>query len=171
MFVRAFSVGAVILVASGAGCSSPESIDTEQVDNADTAASPIENVAQYADCRDNGHGSSGSNVFLGEIGNRDPGTSSTFRTAECIVGRLKGKADPQGNFRPYHLQSFKRTPAGQTFFFKREVSHAPGAPPSECLKIKTSVVVGATDVFVTVQRVKQLPPPRADGWCTDNGET
>jgi len=38
------------------------------------------------------------------------------------------------------------------------------------VKLKLSVAVGPTDAFVTIARVKRLPPPRADGLCSDNGE-
>lgn len=78
-----------------------------------------------------------------------------------------------GNFRPYHLQSFKTaSPGKQTFIFKRDESqNTIGAPPSECLKIKLSAAVGATDVFVTIERVKQLAPKPEGELRSDNGET
>ncbi len=46
-----------------------------------------------------------------------------------------------------------------------------GEAPSECLKIKLSFTIGATDVYVTIDRVKQLPPVTQGHLCSDNGET
>jgi hypothetical protein len=96
-----------------------------------------------------------------------------FIVTECITRHITA-ADPE--MRSYNLQSFKTfalRPNGggrQHFFLKRGPTTPPTNQPA-CLKVKLYVTVGATDVNATIERVKQLPPPRADGLCADNGET
>lgn len=157
---------ALALTVSTLGCSVAGSApDPEVALEAEAATLPVEDVAQYASCLDNGH--SGL-LDLGQLNaDRDPATRATFATASCIVGRL---TQFQGKFRPYNLQSFKNLAGEQRFFFKRVSFNTTGEAAPQCLKIKMTAVVGPTDAFVTITRVKQLPPPRADGLCEDAGE-
>ena len=164
----------IILVTAGA-CAASSSQDDEVSDDsldgkADGAGNPIEDVHAYDDCLL--HGTSTSTISLGMLGFRDPATTTGFVVTECITGHLTA-ADPQ--MRPYNLQSVKKaalqTQGGgrQIYFLKRGTTAESSNEPA-CLKVKLFVTVGATDVFVTIERVKQLPPPRADGLCSDNGE-
>lgn len=166
MMPRSILYTGLFLVATACGSTEIDHSATPlEVSRSALAASSVEDVRQYDDCRDNGHSST---INLGKLNaDRDPATRAMFTTASCIVGRL---TQFRGRFRPYNLQSFKNTTAGQTFFFKRISDNIIGEPPSECLKIKLSATVSPTDVYVTIDRVKQLPPPRTDGLCADNGE-
>lgn len=159
-----------------ASCVGQELVDAPEATEAtEKAASPIEDVKRYDHCLV--HGVSTSTLDLGGMAVYPfPPIRSMFVVAECIVGDLKMF---QGQHRPYQLQSYKtqkvyeQAPGGPgadtTFFFKR-FTHSGEAPP-ECLKVKMNSKVGATDVFVTIQRVKQLPPTTRGGLCSDNGET
>ena len=152
----------------GAGCSDAQGADpsTDPVAS-ESALTAVEDVHQYDNSRSNGL-SATTGVDLGNLEKGDPATRADFETADCIVGRL---TKFHGRFRPYNLQSFKTTSGGHhTFIFKRMSENIIGEAPSECLKIKLSAVVGATDAFVTIERVKALPAPRPDGLCADNGE-
>ncbi|MEZ4360847.1 MAG: hypothetical protein R3B48_11760 [Kofleriaceae bacterium] len=169
MMTRISSLTLLALGLGLLGCSVAETDDagdpTLDLDPA-AATSPVEETTQYNDCRDNGHS---TDIDLGQVNAaRDPGTRAAFATASCIVGRL---TQFRGTFRPYNLQSFKNLPGNEArFFFKRISNNVTGEPASECLKIKMTSTVSPTDVYVTITRVKVLPPPRADGLCTDNGE-
>lgn len=171
MTLRSLPLAGLFLCATLGGCSGAEptpssdlELDSDQV----TSALSVEDVKQYDGCRDNGH--SGGPVELGRLNaDIDPATRAMFGTAECIVGRL---TKFKGKFRPYNIQSFKNTSAGKTFFFKRVSENVIHEAPSECLKIKMTATVGATDVYVTITRVKQLPAVSpGTGLCSDNGET
>ena len=169
MFSNSVPMVAFLVCLSSAGCASTDPAPPEDVDEALGAATGIEDTKKYDACRENGHGSSGSSLDLGKIRDHDPATQASFSTADCIIGRM---SQFKGAFRPYHLQSFKTTaPSKQTFIFKRENQNVTGEAPSECLKIKLTSLLGATDVFVTVERVKQLAPKPAGQLCSDNGET
>lgn len=149
------------------GCSvaQPEELSSDE-DPTLAALLPVEDTAQYANCRDNGHSS--STMDLGQLNPaRMPQVRAAFTTAGCIVGRL---TQFEGVFRPYNLQSFKLLDGEYRFFFKRVSTNVVGEKPSQCLKIKMTAFAGPTDVFVTITRVKQLPPPRADGLCADGTE-
>lgn len=154
---------------SSAACVGTDSETVETVDEALGTAASVEDVRQYDSCRENGHGSSGSILDLERIRDNDPAINASFATASCIIGRL-GKLN--GQFLPYHLQSFKpRGPGQQAFIFKRHRRNVVNEGPSECLKIKLTSLVGATDVYVTIERVKQLPSAPGNNLCSDNGET
>jgi hypothetical protein len=136
----------------------------------DGPANPIENVHAYDDCLI--HGVSDSLLHLGMLGFRDPAASKGFAVTECITNQI---AATDAQMRPYNLQSFKRAAlqanGGRQIYFLKRGTTATSTNEPACLKVKLWVVVGATDVFVTIERVKQLPPPRPDGLCADNGET
>lgn len=170
MTLRALSLA--LLLSTAFGCSAGEAIPADDRDPGDegvasSALSAVEDVKQYESCKDSGHAN--GPVHLARL-NADlgPATRAIFNTAECIVGRMPKF---KGTFRPYNLQSFKNTAAGKTFFFKRVSENRIGEAPSECLKVKMSATVGATDVFVTISRVKQLPAAPVGVLCSDNGET
>jgi len=163
----------VILVTSAAcvASSAQDEVTDDGLDGkADGAGNPIEDVHAYDDCLL--HGTSTSTISLGTLGFRDPATTTGFVVTECITGHLTA-ADPE--MRPYNLQSVKKAAlqaqggGRQVYFLKRGTTAESSNEPA-CLKVKLFVTVGATDVFVTIERVKQLPPPRADGLCSDNGE-
>lgn len=165
--MKSIALICLLACAASAGCANTD--PEESTDVALGAASTIEDPAQYESCKENGHGSSGSNLDLGHMRDNDPATQAAFSTAECIVGRM---GQFRGTFRPYHLQSFKpRGPAQYSFIFKRESKNVTGEAPSECLKLKLTAHLGATDVFVTIERVKQLAPKPQGELCSDNGET
>lgn len=153
-------------LASALACSVADPADLPESElDSPAALLPVEDVGQYAGCLDNGHSDV---VNLGQLNAaRDPATRAMFATASCIVGRLTMF---QGKFRPYNLQSFKNLAGETRFFFKRISTNVTGEPASECLKIKMTATVSPTDVYVTITRVKQLPPPRADGLCADGTE-
>lgn len=170
---------ALSLSACIADPSSDDFVDEEEEGKADgvgdATADPIEDVHRYDDCLVHGTTPYESFLNMGILSDREPGTRATFFVAECIVFHLKASPDLLG---PYNLQSFKKRSTGdcrlpgvckQTFFFKRVTDDDAELP--ECLKVKLSVVVGATDDFVTIERVKKLPAARPDGFCEDNGET
>lgn len=172
--LRAFSMG-VLLCHGAMSCGSPEAGDAPDMDtDTDTAAGPlsVEDVHQYDDCLLHGVGNSW--IHLGELSPGNPCIRYLFSAAECIVGR---HTMFDGNFRPYNLQSFKMTSlqpntrsTDARFFFKRVSENLIGEAPSQCLKIKATVMIGATDCFITITRVKQLPPATRDQLCSDNGE-
>jgi hypothetical protein len=169
MTTRSLILLALFTLIAACGNTDADALVQDDPGSSDSQAlSAVEDVTQYASCRENGHGSSASTLDLAHFGERDPGLRATFATADCIVGRL---TDFKGRYRPYSLQSFKRTAAGQTFFFKRTSYNEAGEAKPQCLKIKLSVFVGATDDTVTVSRVKQLPDAAPDALCSDNGET
>jgi hypothetical protein len=150
---------------------SHEEGDDESLDGKADDANPIENVHAYDDCLV--HGTSTSMISLGMLGFRDSATTSGFVVVECITGHLSA-ADPQ--MRPYNLQSLKKSAiqtngGGRQVYFLKRGTTATSTNEPRCLKVKLFATVGATDVLVTIERVKQLPPPRADGLCADNGET
>lgn len=161
------SFAAFVLAGAPLGCSVAQTEDLASDEDPSLAALlPVEDTAQYADCRDNGH--SADTMDLGQLNPaRMPQVRASFTTASCIVGRL---TQFEGTFRPYNLQSFKLLDGEYRFFFKRVSTNTAGEKPSQCLKIKMTAFAGPTDVFVTITRVKQLPPPRADGLCADGPE-
>lgn len=169
MMNRALSTTALLLCFSAATCSEATSIDENNPGAAtEFEATGVEDVNQYKDCLI--HGVDVGGVILGHLrADRDPGTPAAFNVASCIVGRL---TTFKGMRRPYNIQSFKNTsPAHQTFFFQREFQNITGEAPAECLKVKLSFTIGATDVYVKIERVKQLPPAQRGTLCSDNGET
>ncbi len=171
MKTRSVPFGAVFVSLGALACAAADGDTPSAADATEEAAlTAVENVEQYADCRSNGHDGTMSLDHLS-----DPWTKATFETANCIVGRLTDYS--VDNPRPYSLQTFKQTEyaqwgrRSQTFFFKRISRGGSGEPPSECLKIKLTVKIGATDEFVTINRVKQLPPRGPGALCSDNGES
>lgn len=160
-------LAALALAGATLGCSVAQTEEfSEDEDPSLAALLPVEDTAQYNDCRDNGH--SADTMDLAQLNPaRMPQVRASFTTASCIVGRL---TQFEGAFRPYNLQSFKLLGGEYRFFFKRVSNNVTGEKPSQCLKIKMTAFAGPTDVFVTITRVKQLPPPRADGLCADGPE-
>ena len=163
----------LITVLSVSACVANPSHDEGNDDNLDGKAddaNPIEDVHAYDDCLV--HGTSTSTISLGMLGFRDPATTSGFVVVECITGHLTA-ADPQ--MRPYNLQSLKKSAmqtngGGRQVYFLKRGTTATSTNDPRCVKVKLFATVGATDVNVTIERVKQLPPPRPDGLCADNGE-
>lgn len=165
---RTLSTIALLLCASAAACGGATLADEPNPSATESAAAGVEDVNQYAGCLV--HGVDVGGVVLGNLrSDRDPGTPVSFNVASCIVGRL---TTFRGARRPYNLQSFKNTaPANQTFFFQRQFQNVIGEAPAECLKVKLSFTIGATDVYVKIERVKQLPAVTQGKLCSDNGET
>ncbi len=155
-----------------AGCiaTADDATIDESIEGTDVAAlsASVENVQNYASCLVAGTSTSWLSLGLLTQGS-DPGTNATFQVAECIASKL---AVTNGKHRPFNLQSYKHTSAGQTFILKRTMTNTSSSDPKpECLKIKLAVSVGATQSNVTIQRVKVLPSQPANKLCNDNGET
>jgi hypothetical protein len=173
--ITCVSLVGLVVSAATAGCSgqdSPSSASSQATEEADSVSGSVEDPKQYEDCLVHGRESSVNLAGLAYFPN--PPTKAVFEVAECIVGHL---TDFQGKFRPYHLQSYKtrsvdnaNATAATTFFFKRFTENSSSEPPPQCLKVKLDAKLGATDFFVTIKRVKQLPSTTPNGLCSDNGE-